>query len=75
MEDFNKFMSVVWIFVEWFFGDIVSIYKFIDYKKNFKVVLSLVGKMYIVVVILRNVLICLYGNFIFSFFDFSFLSF
>ena len=56
MEDFNKSMSAVRISVEWLFGDIASTYKFIDYKKNLKVALSSVGKMYIVAAILRNAL-------------------
>ena len=57
MEDFNKSMSAVRISVEWLFGDIASTYKFIDCKKNLKVALSLVGKMYIVAAILRNDLV------------------
>lgn len=61
-------MSFVREFVEWLFGDIVNYFKFIDFKKNFKISLSSIGKMYIICVILRNVFICLYGNEIFKFF-------
>ena len=32
--------------VEWVFGDIVNYFKFLDFKKNLKVGLSAVGKMY-----------------------------
>ena len=62
MEAFNKCMSAVRVSVEWLFGDIVSSFKFIDYKKDLKIALSAVGKMYVVSGILRNCLTCLYGN-------------
>ena len=44
--------------VEWLFGDIQNYFK----KKNLKVGLSSVGKMYAVSALLRNALTCLYGN-------------
>ncbi|XP_028411159.1 uncharacterized protein LOC114533765 [Dendronephthya gigantea] len=62
MKEFNKSMSKVRIAVEWLFGDIVNYFKFMDFKKNLKIGLSCVGKMYIVCAILRNALTCLYGN-------------
>ena len=40
--------------VEWLFGDIVNYFKFLDFKKNLKISLNAVGKVYIVVAILRN---------------------
>ena len=52
-------MNSVCISVEWFFGDVVSSFVFIDFKKVLKVALSSVGKMYIVAGILRNSLICM----------------
>ena len=48
--------------VEWLFGDIINSFKFLDYKKNLKIGLSSVGKMYIVCALLRNAITCLYGN-------------
>jgi len=36
MEDYNKAMSEVRVFVEWLFGDIINSFKFLDYKKNLK---------------------------------------
>lgn len=33
MEDFNNLMSSVCILVEWFFGDIINYFKFVDFKK------------------------------------------
>ena len=55
-------MNSVCISVEWFFGDVVSSFVFIDFKKVLKVALSSVGKMYIVAGILRNSLTCMYGH-------------
>lgn len=49
MEDYNKRVRVS---VEWFFGDIINSFKFLDYKKNLKIGLSSVGKMYIVCALL-----------------------
>ena len=62
MEAFNKSMSEVRVAVEWIFGDIVNYFKFIDFKKNLKIGLSAVGKLYVVSALLRNALTCLYGN-------------
>ena len=58
----NKSMSQVRISVEWIFGDIANYFKFLDFKKNLKVQLSAVGKMYIVCVLLQNARSCLYGS-------------
>ena len=55
--------------VEWLFGDVVNSFKFLDYKKNLKIGLSSVGKMYIVCALLRNAITCLYGNQTSEFFD------
>ena len=62
MEAYNTAMSSVRTSVEWLFGDIINYFKFLDFKKNLKLGLSSVGKMYIVSAILRNGLACLYGN-------------
>ena len=62
MEEFNRSMSSVQVAVEWIFGDIMNDFKFMDFKKNLKIGLSQVGKMYVVSAILRNGLTCLYGN-------------
>lgn len=48
--------------VEWLFRDIINYFKFLDFKKNLKIGLSQVGKMYFVCAILRNTLTCLYSN-------------
>ena len=69
MEDYNKAMSEVRVSVEWLFGNIINSFKFLDYKKNLKIGLSSVGKMYIVCALLRNAITCLYGNQTSEFFD------
>ena len=69
MQQFNKSVSEVRISVEWLFNDIINYFKFMDFKKNLKVGLSSVGKMYIVSGLLRNALTCLYGNSTSKFFD------
>ena len=60
--DFNQSMSSVRVAVEWVFGDITTYYKFIDFKRNLKIGLSAVGKMYSVCTLLRNAQTCLYGS-------------
>ena len=62
MAAYNSAMSTVRTSVEWLFRDIISYLKFLDLKKNLKLRLTSVGKMYIVSAILRNGLTCLYGN-------------
>lgn len=61
-EAWNKSMSKVRVSVEWLFGDITNYFKFLDFKRNLKVGLSSVGKMYIVCVLLRNAHSCIYGS-------------
>ena len=69
MQAYNHSMSAVRSSVEWLFGDVVNYFKFLDLKKNLKIGLSQVGKMYIVCAILHNDLTCLYGNTTSQFFD------
>ena len=66
--DFNKSMIRVRVSVEWVFGDIINYFKFMDFRKNLKVSLSAVGKMYMVCACLQNCRTCLYGNQVSSFF-------
>ena len=60
---YNKSMSEVRVSVEWLFGDIANYFKFLDFKKNLKIELSSVGKLYMVSGILRNALTCLASQF------------
>ena len=66
---FNTSMSRVRIAVEWPFGGISTYFAFVDFKKNLKLYLQAVGKMYIVSTILHNARACLYGNIISAFFE------
>ena len=59
---FNKRMSKLRSCVEWTFGKIISIFSFLDYKKNLKLYLQPVAKYYIVAAILTNCHTCLYGS-------------
>ena len=69
MQAYNSAMSEVRSSVEWLFGDIINYFKFLDFKKNLKIGLSSVGKMYVVCALLRNALTCLYGNQTSEFFE------
>ncbi|KAF0741162.1 hypothetical protein Ae201684P_002225 [Aphanomyces euteiches] len=61
-ELFNKRMSRVRVSVEWCFGSVLSNWAFIDFKKNLKVFLQPIGKLYVVAVLLQNFLTCYNGN-------------
>ena len=61
-REWNTAMSRVRVSVEWISGDIINYFKFVDFKKNLKVQLSAVGKMYIVCALLHNARCCLYGS-------------
>ena len=72
MREFNKAMSEVRVSVEWLFSDIAESFKFIDYKKNLKLEMSAEGKQgkqYIISVLFRNILTCLYKNTTSNFFE------
>ena len=69
MKIFNDSMSTVRVSVEWLFADIINYFKFMDFKKDLKIGLSQVGKMYIVCALLRNALTCLYSNSTAEYFD------
>ena len=66
---YNKSMSKARVSVEWVFGDITNYFAFLDFRKNLKVGLSAVGKMYITCALLHNARNCLYGNTTSQYFD------
>ena len=68
-QSFNASMSTVRTAVEWVFGDITSYFAFLDFKKNLKIGLSPIGKMYAVCALLRNAATFLYGSSTGSYFD------
>ncbi|XP_023221108.1 protein ALP1-like [Centruroides sculpturatus] len=59
---FNSRMSSVRECVEWVFGKIIQKFAFLDLKKNLKLFLQPVGKLYIVGALLTNCHTCLYGS-------------
>ena len=67
-QQFNKAMSQVRVSVEWLFGVIVNYSASQDFKKNLKIGLSPVGKVYIVCALLRNAHSCLYQSSTWKFF-------
>ena len=69
MRDFNKGMSEVRIAVEWMFGNITKFFSFVDFKRQTKLNLSAVGKMYYICALLENARTCLYGNIVSSLFE------
>jgi len=59
MEEYKAEMGSVRVTVEWLFGDIIKDFKFLDFKKNLKISMSRVGKMYLVCALLQNAITCL----------------
>ena len=70
-QAFNKSMSKVRIAVEWLFGDIANWWAFVDFKKNLKLGLSAIEKIYLTSALLTNARTCLYGNVTSEYFDIS----
>jgi hypothetical protein len=68
-QAFNKDMSSVRQSVEWGFGKVVSLFAFLDFKKNLKLFLSPIGKYYPVGVLLANCHTCLNGSLVSSYFE------
>jgi hypothetical protein len=58
----NRSMSKARECVEWGFGKIVVQFAFCDFKKNLKVFLQPVGRLYYVAAVLTNFHTCLYGS-------------
>lgn len=69
--NFNHVMSRVRQSVEWGFGKIVREFAFLDFKKNQKLLLQDLQKMYFTAVILSNCHTCLYGSQTGTFFGIS----
>ena len=54
-------MSTVRSSVEWIFGDI-DYFQFLDFKKNLKIGLNAVGKMFVTCALMQNARSILYGS-------------
>ena len=65
---YNKAMSQVRLSVEWAFNDIINYFAFLDFKKNLKIGLSSIGKMYVVCALITNAHSCFYRNITSDFF-------
>lgn len=61
-EQFNKEMSKVRESVEYGFGKIQTYFAFVDFKKNLKLHLMPIGKIYLVAALLTNCHTCLYRS-------------
>ena len=61
-SEFNTAMSKVRTAVEWLFGDITNWVVFVDFKRNLKLGLSPMGKVYLTCPLLANARTCCYGN-------------
>jgi hypothetical protein len=61
-QEFNSNMSSVRECVEWEFGKMLMNFAFLDFRKNLKVLLSPVGKYYLVGGLLANCRTCIFGN-------------
>ena len=60
LEEFNSQMSKVRISTEWLFNEMIKYFAFLDFKKNFKIGLSPVVKMYRVYALLTELeLVCI----------------
>ena len=55
-------MNSAHVSFEWVFNDIINCFNFFDFKKNLKVGLSAVRKMYIVCILMQNAHTFLYGS-------------
>lgn len=59
---FNRVMSLSRISVEWSFGKVIKIFAFLDFKKNLKLLLQPVDRIYIVGALLTNCHTCFYNS-------------
>lgn len=69
MERYNRAMSEVRLTVEYGFQRVVTLWAFVDFKKNQKLKLSKIGKQYLVAIMLANLHCCMYGNQTCQYFD------
>ena len=65
----NLLMSGIRVAIEWTFGTIVMLFKFVDFAKGQKIFGSPCAKHYIVAVLLANCHCCLYGDQHTAYFD------
>ena len=61
-KGYNTAMTNVRVSVEWSFKEILTYFAFVDFKKNLKIGLGAIGKMYVVCALLTNARTCLYKS-------------
>ena len=61
-KNYNTAMNGARTAVEWVCGDIINYFKFLDFKKNLKIGLSAVGKMYVDCALIQNAHTILYQS-------------
>jgi nuclease HARBI1 len=61
-KEWNMRMSRVLVSVDWCFGKVLMLFPFADVKKNLKVYLQPVGKIYQIAVLFASVHTCVYGS-------------
>lgn len=61
-REFNKQMSNCRVSVEWCFGKVLSLFAFVDYKKNQRLFLQPLSKYFKMAVLLTNIHTCFYGS-------------
>ena len=66
MKEFNKAMSAVRLSVEWMFGNITKYFSFVDFKRQMKVNLSAIRKIYCVATLLQNAHTYLYHTYLYE---------
>ncbi len=59
---FNKDMGMSRVAVEWVFGKIISLWAFVDFSENCKILLQPIGKYYIVAALLTNCHTAVFGG-------------
>ena len=68
-EEYKKAMSQIRIVAEWLFGEIKMYFKFVSFKSQMMIGLSVVRKAYFVFGLLQNARTCLYGNKVSEYFN------
>lgn len=68
-QEFNNTMKVLRVSVEWGFQKVISLFAFVDFRKNQKLLLQDLQSMYKVAVLLTNCHTCLYGSQSATYFD------
>jgi hypothetical protein len=61
-NEFHQWTRNARVSVEWCFGNVISLFPFVDFKKNLKLYLQPVWKLYPVGLLLVNIHTCFFGS-------------